>query len=87
MNHPGGKAQELTRDHFERQYASFTRISVETLRSLGYFPIPCHCGEGGCEGWQMTTDKREPGPWEGKDVVAAWRTERRKRVKQPEANG
>ena len=43
----------LTREGFEEGYASRSGVTVEWLHVHGQFAIFCHCGEEGCEGWQM----------------------------------
>lgn len=44
----------MTKEEFERSYAEGADITVSYLRELGGIPMPCDCGEEGCQGWQMT---------------------------------
>jgi hypothetical protein len=44
----------MTLEEFERGYAERSKMTVERLHALGLHGVPCDCGEGECEGWQMT---------------------------------
>jgi len=43
----------MTRDEFEHSYAQRGEMTVEWLRSMGLYAVPCDCQEDGCRGWQM----------------------------------
>jgi hypothetical protein len=43
----------MTKDEFEQMYAEKSGVSVEWLHEHDRIGLPCSCGEGGCEGWQM----------------------------------
>lgn len=42
----------MTAEEFERDYCERSGVSVEWLRQHRAV-LPCHCGEEGCDGWQM----------------------------------
>jgi len=43
----------MTKDEFEKGYATRSGVTVEWLYKHGNFGIPCDCGKAGCAGWQM----------------------------------
>ena len=45
---------------FEQGYAEWSGYSVEELHELGGHGEPCHCGEAGCNGWQMVFPESKP---------------------------
>ena len=47
----------MTRKEFEERYAQRSGMPVERLHELGLTAKPCVCGEEGCQGWQMTSDR------------------------------
>ena len=44
-----------TAEEFMASYAERSHLTVEDLQRLGLVPMPCECGEPGCEGWQMVS--------------------------------
>lgn len=62
----------MTEDEFEQGYAERSGLTLAELHELGLFGIPCLCGDETCEGWQMSSANREPGPWEP-EAQSAWR--------------
>lgn len=42
----------MTRETFEANFASRSKISVYRLRKMGRRVYPCSCGDEMCEGWQ-----------------------------------
>jgi hypothetical protein len=46
-----GKAN-MTREEFFASYAARSGVTVAWLQEKGE-ALPCHCGEDGCQGWQM----------------------------------
>lgn len=53
----------MTREEFEKGYASRSGCTVEQLHSWGRFAEPCSCGTTGCNGWQMG-HQHEDALWE-----------------------
>ena len=48
------EVQSPTREEFETCYALTSGLTVKDLHDdLERFAIPCHCGDGSCQGWQM----------------------------------
>lgn len=43
----------MTRDEFERAYATRSGLPVEQLYAMGLHAEPCTCDDAMCEGWQM----------------------------------
>ena len=43
----------ITRQEFEVEYAAKSGVSLQWLWDEGKISLPCHCGEEGCQGWQM----------------------------------
>lgn len=48
----------MTREEFERGYATLSAVTVDYLYSKGLRAYPCDCSEEGCEGWQMLTEQQ-----------------------------
>lgn len=42
----------MTKEEFERQYATRSNIPLDRLKELGFVAHPCDCEEEGCQGWQ-----------------------------------
>ncbi len=49
----------MTKEEFEKRYAKNSNCSIEYLNGNGLFAVKCDCGENGCNGWKMTTEKLE----------------------------
>lgn len=45
----------MTKEEFALHWATGTGFSIEELKMLNIYPIPCNCEEEGCKGWQMWT--------------------------------
>ena len=43
----------MTEKEFLERYAKNSGVTVEFLIKSGLIPMPCDCGEGTCQGWQM----------------------------------
>lgn len=43
----------ISKEQFESEYAEKSGMTVEALRDLGLYPVPCDCGEDMCRGWAM----------------------------------
>ena len=43
----------MTKEAFEKVYAERSGLTVDELHGFGLFAYPCHCGQGGCAGWQI----------------------------------
>lgn len=43
----------MTVEEFEQKYATTSGMTVEKLRSLGFYGAPCDCDWVECEGWQI----------------------------------
>lgn len=55
----------MTCDEFEQRYTKSNSDTLAMLRKHGRYAIPCDCGDGTCQGWQMvnihTAEPREVG--------------------------
>ena len=47
----------MTRDEFDSAYAEWSHWTVAELRTFGLRPVPCHCEEPSCHGWQMLSEE------------------------------
>lgn len=67
----------MTRDEFAEGYAVRSMLSLPELLVMGFRPVPCHCGDDGCAGWQMAAGRHDPNikddEWEQAEQWAAER--------------
>jgi len=42
-----------TPEEFARDYSAKSNVAMESLASYDFVVLPCDCGEGTCQGWQM----------------------------------
>ena len=45
-------ANEVTQQEFEMQYAKNSKLELEALKELGFYSVPCDCGDTTCAGWE-----------------------------------
>ena len=43
----------MTREEFEQQYTDNADVTIDILRKLGLYAVPCNCSGEDCSGWQM----------------------------------
>ena len=43
----------MSKDEFELMYANKSNVTIEWLHEHDRIALPCDCGKGGCNGWQM----------------------------------
>ncbi len=47
----------MEKDQFELEWAYKSGFTIQDLRDLNIWAIPCDCNEKGCNGWQMYTQE------------------------------
>ena len=47
----------MTKEEFEANWATGSGFSIQDLRDLNIWAIPCDCNAPGCQGWQMYTQE------------------------------
>ena len=48
------KNKELSRTEFFKYWSKNAGLDLETIKKLGFEPIPCDCKRKFCKGWTMS---------------------------------
>ncbi len=56
-------------EDFAKKYAAKSNVTMDLLIEVGFLVVACDCGEDGCQGWQMQTERwlktrKELGLWD-----------------------
>lgn len=51
---------KLTKEQFERRYASRSCVTVQWLHEQGQGAVECDCKEKDCPGWKMVAENVTP---------------------------